>query len=101
MNWKNAKATYQRAIVTLLHDVMHKEVEVCVDDMIAKSKSEENHIIDLLKLFKRLTKSQLWLNPAKCTFGVRWRKLLGFMVSRNGIKVYPKKVCAILKMPTP
>ena len=44
---KNVRATYQRAMMTLLHDMMNKEVEIFVDDMIAKSKSEEDHIIDL------------------------------------------------------
>ena len=34
---KNTGATYQRAMVTLFHDMMHKEIEVYVDDMIAKS----------------------------------------------------------------
>ena len=34
---KNADATYQRAMVTLFHDMIHKEIEVYVDDMIAKS----------------------------------------------------------------
>ena len=34
---KNAEATYQRAATTLFHDMMHKDVEVYVDDMIVKS----------------------------------------------------------------
>ncbi|RVW34430.1 hypothetical protein CK203_081428 [Vitis vinifera] len=34
---KNAKATYQRATTTLFHDMMHREVEVYVNDMIVKS----------------------------------------------------------------
>ena len=34
---KNAGATYQRAMVTLFHDMMHKEIKVYVGDMIAKS----------------------------------------------------------------
>ena len=34
---KNAGVTYQMAIVTLFHDMMYKEIEVYVDDMIAKS----------------------------------------------------------------
>ena len=38
---KNAGATYQRAMVTLFHDMMYKEIEVYVDDMIAKSQYEE------------------------------------------------------------
>ena len=44
---KNACATYQRAMVTLFHDMIHKEVEVYVDYMIAKSHTEEGHIIHL------------------------------------------------------
>ena len=79
---KNAGATYQRAMVTLLHDMMHKEVEVYVDEMIAKSKEGEDHLWVLQKLFDRLKKFQLKLNPEKCTFGVTSGKLLGFVVSR-------------------
>ena len=35
---KNIGATYQRAMVTLFHDMMHKEVKVYVDGIITKSK---------------------------------------------------------------
>ncbi|KAA3478158.1 RNA-directed DNA polymerase (Reverse transcriptase), Ribonuclease H-like protein [Gossypium australe] len=38
---KNAGATYQRAIVTLFHDMMHKEIEVYINDMIAKSRTKK------------------------------------------------------------
>src|SRR3954452_19184426 len=98
---KNAGATYQRAMTTLFHDMMHKEIEVYVDDMIAKSSTEEEHIEYLLKLFQRLRKYQLRLNPNKCTFGVRSGKLLGFIVSQRGIEVDPDKVRAIQEMPAP
>ena len=40
---KNVGATYQRVATTLLHDLIHKEVEVYVDDMIVKSKDHEGH----------------------------------------------------------
>ena len=98
---KNAGATYQRAMVALFHDMMHQEIEVYVDDIIAKSKSEEEHLVNLRKLFERLKKYQLRLNPAKCTFGVKSGKLLGFVVSQKGIEVDPEKVKAILEMPEP
>src|SRR3954469_1683074 len=98
---KNAGATYQRAMTTLFHDMMHKEVEVYVDDMIAKSENEEDHIRILAKLFQRLRKFQLCLNPNKCTFGVYSGKLLGFIVSKRGIEVDPDKVKAIQEMPSP
>ena len=38
---KNARATYQRATTTLFHDMMHRVVEVYVDDMIVKSEAEQ------------------------------------------------------------
>ena len=98
---KNARATYQRAMVALFHDMMHKEIKVYVDDMTAKSKTEDEHHVNLRKLFKQLRKYRLRLNPAKCTFGVKSRKLLGFIVSQKGIEVDPDKVKAILEMPEP
>ncbi|XP_056169085.1 uncharacterized protein LOC130138612 [Syzygium oleosum] len=98
---KNAGATYQRAMVTLFHDMMHKEVEVYVDDMIAKSKHGEDHIEVLRKLFDRLRRFKLRLNPAKCMFGAKSRKLLGFMVSSRGIEIDPSKVKAICDLKPP
>ena len=60
---KNARVTYQRMATFLLHDMMHNEVEVYVDDMIVKSKDRENHAINLRKFFKRIKKYRLRLNP--------------------------------------
>ena len=51
---KNAGATYQRTATTLLHDMMHKEIEVYVDDMIVKSKYIMGHIKALRKFFTRI-----------------------------------------------
>jgi len=95
---RNARATYQRAMVTLFHDMMYKEIEVCVDDMIAKSKSKEENLVNLRKLFERLRKFKLRLNPTKCTFGMRSGKLIGFIMSQKGIEVDLDKVRTILEM---
>ena len=98
---KNAGVTYQQAMVTLFHDKMNKEIKVYMDDMITKSEIEEEHLVNLRKLFERLRKYQLRLNLAKCIFRVKSGKLLGFVVSQKGIEVDPKKVKAILEMPEP
>ena len=98
---KNAGATYQRAMTTLFHDMMHKEIEVYVDDMISKSRTEVEHVEHFSKLFQRLRKYKLRLNPNKCTFEVRSGKLLGFIVSERGIEVDPAKAKAIQEMPVP
>ena len=98
---KNAGTTYQRAMVKLFHDMMHKEIEVYVDDMIAKSQWEDDHVINLKKLFERLRKFQLKVNPTKCTFGATSKKLLGFMVNKKGIEIDPDKVRAIQDLSLP
>ena len=86
---------------TLLHDMMHNEVEVYVDDMIVKSKEREGHIINLRKFFERINEYRLRLNPQKCTFRVTVGKLLGFLMSDRGIKVDPSKIRVILEMSPP
>ncbi len=53
---KNVGATYQRAMVILFHEMMHKEAEVYVDDMIIKSRGTESHVRVLKKVFERLRK---------------------------------------------
>ena len=63
--------------------------------MIARSQTEEEHIDHLHKLFERLKKYKLRLNPNKGTFGVRSSKLLDFIASDKGIEVDPTKVKAI------
>ncbi|RDX90050.1 Retrovirus-related Pol polyprotein from transposon 17.6, partial [Mucuna pruriens] len=98
---KNVRATYQRAMVTLFHDMMHKEVQVYVDDMIPKLRMPDQHVKDLRKLFERLQKYKLRLNPTKCTFGVKTGKLLGFIVSERRIEVDSDKVKAIQNMLAP
>ena len=97
----NVGATYQRAMTKIFHDMIHKEIEVYVDDMIVKSGTEEEHVENLSKMFQRLRKYKLRLNPNKCTFGVRSGKLLGFIVSQKGIEVDPDKVRAVREMPAP
>ena len=57
--------------------------------------------MNLRKLFERLRKFQLKLNPAKCTFGATSEKLLGFVVSKKGIEIDPDKVRAIQDLPPP
>ena len=98
---KNARVTYQRAMVTLFHDMMHKEIEVYVDDLIAKSWENESRVENLRNLFERLRKFQLKLSPAKCTFDATSEKLLGFIVNKKGIEVDLDKIKAIQNLPPP
>ena len=88
-------------MLTLFHDLMHKEIEVYVDDMIAKSHTPRDYLTDLRKLFKCLVKYRLRLNPNKCVFEASLGKLLGFIVSKREVEVELAKVQAIWDMPSP
>jgi hypothetical protein len=46
---KNARATYQRTMTTMFHDMMHREIE----DIVVKSKNREDHLAILRKVFER------------------------------------------------
>ena len=88
-------------MVTLLHDMMHKEIEVYVDYMTAKWLTPRDHLIDLRKLNKHLVKYRLRLNPNKCVFGASLGKFLGFIVSQKGIEVDLAKIQANKDMLVP
>ena len=98
---KNSGATYQRAATTLLHDMMHSDVEVYVDDMIVKSHDRADHLASLKRFIQRIRCFRLRLNPKKCTFGVTYGKLLGYMISEIGIKPDPDKIIVILDISPP
>ena len=51
---KNAGATYQRAMTTILYDMMHKNMEDYVDDTLAKSRIWDTHLEDLSMILDRM-----------------------------------------------
>jgi ribonuclease HI len=99
---KNAGATYQRTMTAMFHDMMHREIEDYVDDIVVKSKTREDHFGILKKVFERCRLYKLKMNPLKCAFGVSAGKFLGFLMHQCGIDVDPARASAIatIKPPT-
>ena len=62
---KNAEATYQRLVNQMFKKQIGKNVEVYVDDMLVKSKEEEDHLDDLKETFNTLRQYSMKLNPSK------------------------------------
>lgn len=88
-------------MTTIFYDLMYTIMEDYVDDLLAKSLTREGHLAILGKIFDRLEKYHVRLNPNKCVFGVTSGKLLGYIVSSKGIEVDSMKVKAIMDMPPP
>ena len=98
---KNAGATYQRLVNKMFEQQIGRNMEVYVDDMLVKTLPSSDHISDLQETFATLRKYNMKLNPAKCEFGVRSGKFLGFLVSNRGIEANPEKIQAVLEMSSP
>ena len=98
---KNARATYQRTMTAMFHDMMHREIEDYVDDIVVKSKTREDHFLILKKVFERCRLYKLKMNPLKCAFEVLAGKFLGFLVHQRGIDVNPARASAIATMKPP
>uniref|UniRef100_A0A1U7V0L4 Uncharacterized protein LOC104213931 n=1 Tax=Nicotiana sylvestris TaxID=4096 RepID=A0A1U7V0L4_NICSY len=67
-------------MTAILRDMMHQEIEAYVDNVIIKSRKQDDHVRDFRKFFERLRKYDLKLNPSKYAFGVLSGKLLGFIL---------------------
>ena len=94
---KNIGATFQWAMTFSFHDLKNI-IEVYLDDLATHSHLRVRHPYHLRLVFKRCRHYQIRLNPEKCIFCVKVGHLLGFIVSKEGIRVNPLKVEAILQL---
>ena len=98
---KNASAMYQRLMNKMFAHQIGRNVQVYVDNMLIKSRKEDNHLDDLRETFDTLRSYNMKLNLSKYTFWVMAGKFLGFMMSQRGIEVNPDKIRAIIEMAPP
>jgi hypothetical protein len=92
---KNALPTFVCAMYKTFGDLIRDLVEVYVDDIIIKIKSHSCLLDNLTIVLDRLHSTRTMLNPDKCVFRVSAGKLLGFLVSHQGIEANPEKIKVI------
>jgi len=98
---KNVGPTYQCIMTMIFHDMMHREIEDYVNDIMVKSRKHEDHVKVLRKVFERCRLFKLRVNPLKCAFGVSSRKFLGVLVHNKGIDVDSTKAATIATIRPP
>ena len=64
-------------------------IEIHLDDITVFSKTYEDHLFHLKIVFEKCRKFGISLNPKKCLFGLEEGKLLGHIISKEGIKIHP------------
>ncbi|KAL0292888.1 UNVERIFIED_CONTAM: hypothetical protein Scaly_3150500 [Sesamum calycinum] len=94
LDLKNAGVTYQRLVDHMFHEQLGHNMEVYIDDMLVKNRQMDQHLADLAEAFGTLKKFHMKLRPAKCAFGVRSGKFLGYMVKEKMIEVTLEQIRA-------
>ncbi|GJW97107.1 reverse transcriptase domain-containing protein [Tanacetum coccineum] len=94
-------ATYQRLVDKAFHKQIGRNLEVYVDDLVIKSRNEDEIIRDIEETFRTLREINMKLNPKKCIFGVEEGMFLGYKVNTKGLNVCPDKVDDVLSLPSP
>lgn len=89
---------YQRAMTYVFHDMVWCMImqRICWQSIELRI-----NIGKCQRVFKILIKHNIRLNPKKCAFGVTSCNIIGFIISKRGIEVDPKKVNAITSMSSP
>ena len=79
-------------------DQIKRNLEVYMNDMLVKSKSLDDHLLDLEENIIVMKHNKVKINPTKCVFKEIGGKFLRFMLTKKGIKLNLTKCRAILEM---
>lgn len=101
MGLSTAPATFQRLMQTTMNDMAFQILLVYLDDLLVYSKTFDEHLERLQRVFNRLREVGLKLNPQKCHFARRKVEYLGYTVSGKGIATSEEKIKAVRCWPTP
>lgn len=82
-------------------ELINKIILIYLDDLIVFSKHQEDHFDHLELVFQKCLEFGISLNPKKCIFGVPQGKLLGHIVSKEGVSIDPDRFKAIKHLPLP
>jgi hypothetical protein len=97
----NAGETFQRAMDITFIGEKDKFVLIYLDDITVFSSSHELHLQHLEKTFLKFRRYGISLNPKNLNFSLKEGKLLGHIVSADGVKIDPERVEAIKNMSLP
>jgi hypothetical protein len=98
---KNAPGFFQRVMDNILGKYRWDFVLAYIDDVVIFSKSFEEHLTHLQKIFDLFEEAGLTLSESKCHFGYASVNILGHRITRFGLATQTEKVKAIKDLPFP
>lgn len=98
---KTAPATFQRLMDSVLAGIKYNKCLVYLDDIIVFGRSLEGHNNNLSEVLNRLETAGLTIKPSKCAFGLRELRFLGHLIGKDGIRMDPNKIRAVIELQPP
>ena len=97
----NVGTTFQRSMDIDFVGDKDKFVLIYLDDIKTFSSSHKDHLQHLKKFFLKCRQIGISVNPKKSQFSLEEGKLLGHIVSAEGLKIDPTRVQAIQTLSIP
>ena len=97
----NAPATFQTLMNDIFREQLDKFVLVYIDDILIYSQDLSTHLEHVQDVLQKLREHKLYAKLSKCEFLKETTEYLGFLISKQGIQVDPKKIEAISKWSQP
>ena len=101
MGLTNAPSTFQRVMNHVFFDLLDECVIVYLDDILIFSKTKEQHLDALNKVFSHLFQFKLALKESKCALFLKSVAFLGYNISADGVRVQQGKIAAVRDWPQP
>ncbi|KAI3715505.1 hypothetical protein L6452_22489 [Arctium lappa] len=97
----NALAIFMDLMNRVCRPFLDQSVIVFIDDILVYSKSESEHEQHLREVLEVLRKERLYAKFSMCDFWLKEEQFLGHVVTRDGVKVDPSKIEAMMNWESP
>ena len=97
----NAPSAFQRFMNDIFSDLLDVHVIIYLDDILIYSDNPADHKKHVREVLRCLRANGLFARPDKCHFSSDTIEYLGFVLSKDGLKMDPSKVQTIQDWPKP
>ena len=97
----NTPAAFMDMMNRIFKPYLDQFVVVFIDDILVYSKNIEEHMRYLRIVFQTMREEKLFAKLSKCEFWLDSIVFLGYVISKEGISIDPKKIEAVVNWPRP
>jgi len=98
---RNAPANMMRAMYEIFKDMVFKDLDIYIDDIIIFSDTYDKHVATLRKVLQRLLDEKFLLMASKCQFFTQRLDILGHILTPDALHMDPKKCKKVLDFKVP